>query len=72
MFNEFERMPDARPLGLVMIILLEKATGGVWPIGLMPLMALVWSRIRRRWCAEWERRPDCRFFWGGGLAHSVR
>ena len=50
------------------MVFLPKPDGGQRPIGLMPLLARVWSRVRQKVCAAWERTIDQSAFWGTSSA----
>ena len=59
--NRWEQDPRTGQMWLILVVFLDKATGGVRPIGLLPLWARVWSRIRHKLCAIWERSLDADF-----------
>eukprot|EP00959_Pyramimonas_sp_CCMP1952_P455828 9472180-Pyramimonas_sp.AAC.1 len=47
-----------------MMVFLPKPDGGQRPIGLMPLLARIWSRVRQGYTAKWERSLEQPPFWG--------
>eukprot|EP00959_Pyramimonas_sp_CCMP1952_P466565 9490160-Pyramimonas_sp.AAC.1 len=48
------------------IVFLGKPDGGVRPIGLLPLLFKIYSRVRQPLCRAWEQAHPCSAFWGGG------
>ena len=66
--NAWERSPRCGELWTIVIVFIDKPEGGQRPIGLLPLLARVWSRIRQKECRRWERTIDQRHFWGTSSA----
>ena len=68
LLNAWERSPYCGEMWTIIMVFLPKPDGGQRPIGLMPLLARVWSRIRQKVCAKWERSIDQSAFWGTSSA----
>ena len=64
LLTSWERSPYCGELWTIIMVFLAKPEGGQRPIGLMPLLARIWSRIRQRECAKWERTLSQAPFWG--------
>ena len=61
-----------RAIALVIIALLPKTDGGFRPIGLIPCMPRVWSRVRRRYAKRWEEKNSrCYLYAGKGKGANV-
>ncbi len=52
-------------IALVLIALLPKPDGGLRPIGLMPMLVRLWSRVRRSVAVQWELANARPYFYGG-------
>ena len=50
---------------LVVVVLLPKPDGGFRPIGLLPMLARIWSRARRGVALKWERMQDRPYLFAG-------
>ncbi|CAK0856448.1 unnamed protein product, partial [Prorocentrum cordatum] len=59
--NSWERCPRRGELWAVIVVFLPEPDGGQRPIGLVPLLARIWSRSRLRGRAKWERSIDQQF-----------
>ena len=55
--------PEA--IALVIIALLPKTDGGYRPIGLMPFLPRLWSRVRRRCARKWEEENARTWLYAG-------
>ena len=59
-------------VGWVLVVLLPKPDGGRPPIGLIPALPRIWSRMRREVVAEWERSNTRSYiYWGAGMGAEV-
>ena len=45
------------------IVFIPKPEGGVRPIGLLCLVAKIWSKLRQPMCRDWEKAHRMDFFW---------
>ena len=48
-----------------MVVLLPKTDGGRRPIGLIPALPRIWSRVRRSIAKEWEKPKSRAYLYGG-------
>ena len=61
--------PDC--IGCLIVVLLPKADGGLRPIGLLPTIVRIWSRMRLVVAQQWQRTHERPFFYAGPMKSST-
>ena len=64
LLHRFESRPEVLIELLTLFCFIPKDSGGVRPIGLLIALVRIWSRMRSKTCAEWEKANDHKFFVG--------
>ncbi|CAK0891075.1 unnamed protein product, partial [Prorocentrum cordatum] len=64
LLNSCGRNPHCGELWAIIMVPRPKPDVGQRPIRPMPMLARIWSRMRLRECAKWERPIDQQAFWG--------
>jgi hypothetical protein len=59
-------------IGCVLVVLIDKSDGGLRPIGLLPTLVRVWSRVRLVVAQQWQQRNERPYFYAGPARSAVR
>ncbi len=51
-----------QPIALIIVLLIAKKDGGRRPIGLLPALYRLWTRVRQPYVREWESQWDRKYF----------